>query len=63
MSRRLRSAFVGAAILLVSLPAPAGAQWGNCPPGYKEAAGACVRSCPGGYEDRGTYCSYRSTGH
>jgi hypothetical protein len=34
----------------------------SCPPGYKTAAGACVKSCPGGYEDTGPVCVYRRQG-
>ncbi|MBY0296367.1 MAG: hypothetical protein K2X71_10055 [Methylobacterium sp.] len=63
MSRWLQSATLVAIILLAGAVSPAKAQWGNCPPGYKSAAGACVRSCPGGYEDRGSYCAYRNEGN
>ncbi|MGE7413987.1 hypothetical protein [Methylobacterium tarhaniae] len=67
MPAPLRPAIRGAWLLPVLLPTlwppPAQAQWANCPPGTKEAAGACVRTCPGGYEDRGTVCVYRSESH
>ncbi|GJD50912.1 hypothetical protein OPKNFCMD_3661 [Methylobacterium crusticola] len=63
MTRWLRHALV-AALLLAGGPAgPAAAQRGACPPGFKSAAGACVRACPGGYEDRGAECVYRSESH
>lgn len=50
-----------AAALALAMPVfPAAAQ--TCPPGFKSAAGACVKACPGGYEDRGQICVYRSQG-
>ncbi|ACA16503.1 hypothetical protein M446_2039 [Methylobacterium sp. 4-46] len=62
MLSSLRCALALTASLLAAGPGPAAAQASSCPPGYKVAAGACVRSCPGGFEDTGRACVFRSMG-
>jgi hypothetical protein len=47
--------------VLAFVPLDAKAQ-SRCPPGYKDAAGACVQTCPSGYEDQGRTCVFRSYG-
>lgn len=54
---------LAATLIIVFVSAIPGPVWAACPPGLKNAAGACVRSCPAGYEDQGTICSYRSEAH
>lgn len=59
----MKRIILAAALALVSLPALAqsGSPWASsCPPGFKFAAGACVRECPAGYEDRGSFCVFRN---
>ena len=54
-----------AAIVLLAIAAPAVAlaQYADCRPPLKEAAGACVAQCPAGYADNGRYCTYRNSSH
>lgn len=56
----MRIAGALAALAVLTIPNAALAQYGNCRPPLKSAAGACVAQCPAGYEDNGRYCSYRS---
>ena len=55
---------LSASLFLGGLQAQAQQYWASsCPPGLKDAAGACVRECPAGYEDRGRTCVYRNQSH
>jgi hypothetical protein len=59
----VRAAMVRFALAAALVPAASfQARAQSCPPGYKIAAGACVKSCPGGFEDTGRTCVFRRQG-